>query len=215
MILAITARNIWKGHLMTAVRRSSSSGHFLVILAFVVVSVIAVLGAAYFFWQQQQEQATRKELMSQVNELNTKVGQLQASPTSSALPTSVPSASPSPSQVPTPAPSPILTGTIQGKLSYPSEMLPKQSICAVNQATTLEICSEEYEGNTYKITVPAGTYQVYARVIGQPNGSKAYYSEFVTCGLKYGCPSHKPIDVVVKAGETVQNIDPGDWYAGQ
>jgi len=41
---------------------------------------------------------------------------------------------------------------------------------------------------------------------------KAYYSEFVTCGLSVNCPSHKPIPVAVKTGETVNDIDPQDWY---
>jgi hypothetical protein len=55
-----------------------------------------------------------------------------------------------------------------------------------------------------------GSYYVYAQLPGDPY--KAYYDEFVTCGLKFGCPSHKPIEVVVKAGVNLTAINPHDWY---
>jgi len=44
------------------------------------------------------------------------------------------------------------------------------------------------------------------------NGYKAYYSEFVTCGLSVDCASHEPIIVEVKSGQTTDGVNPQDWY---
>ena len=61
------------------------------------------------------------------------------------------------------------------------------------------------------IKVPVGEYHVYAQV---PTGNayKAYYSKFVTCGLKAECPSHSPISISVKKDTTTTGINPRDWY---
>lgn len=111
-------------------------------------------------------------------------------------------------------------GTIQGTLGYPSEGVPAEiEVCAQNTQTQAVQCTgQTKEGGkaAYKIAVPAGTYVVYAKFPENSNmfkGYKAYYSEFVTCGLKAECQSHKPIEVKVAAGQTVSNIDPNDWYA--
>jgi hypothetical protein len=116
--------------------------------------------------------------------------------------------------------------TITGSLSYPTDAgLPKMIVCAeaVNAATIH--CTDKRIPNrrsgkmTYKLTVPAGTYYVFATVVNGETlgegfqGYKAYYSEFVTCGLSVNCPSHAPIKVTLRAGQTSANIDPGDWYA--
>lgn len=111
-----------------------------------------------------------------------------------------------------------LDGVITGSLAYPSEGIPENmKVCAVEQTSQAETCTneqiksqEEPYGVSYKIQVPAGTYLVYAQLDDQP--PKAYYSEFVTCGLMAECPSHEPIPVEVKPGETVNNVDPHDWY---
>jgi hypothetical protein len=114
------------------------------------------------------------------------------------------------------------TGTLTGSLSYPSEGIPKSmKVCALNLTTSQEYCtSEQIKGGKdeflygigYKLEVPPGEYHVYAFLTGQPE-VKAYYSEFVTCGLKYDCPSHQPIKVTVKGGQITKKVDPGDWYA--
>ncbi len=120
-----------------------------------------------------------------------------------------------------------LNGTIEGSLNYPSEFIPPLEVCAENISTKEEFCSYERIGDEkymygigYKLEVPEGDYQVFARLY-QPEenmdemiGYKAYYSEFVTCGLEYDCPSHNPNVVKVTSGETVSDIDPHDWYAG-
>jgi len=118
----------------------------------------------------------------------------------------------------TPEPTPVSsTATISGSLSFPSETIPPMSVCAENLETSEEICtSERIEDERftfrvgYKLTVPPGSYHVYASI---PNDSyRAYYNQFVVCGLSIDCPSHQPITVNVAAGETVTGIDPQDWY---
>jgi len=66
-------------------------------------------------------------------------------------------------------------------------------------------------GEGYLLEAPIGQYRVYANT-NDILFYKAYYSEFVTCGLSVNCTSHKPIVVEVKKGETTKNIDPQDWY---
>jgi hypothetical protein len=44
-------------------------------------------------------------------------------------------------------------------------------------------------------------------------GMPGAYSSFVLCGLQASCVDHSLIPVTVLAGQTVQNIDPADWYA--
>lgn len=41
---------------------------------------------------------------------------------------------------------------------------------------------------------------------------RAYYSDFVICGLDAKCRSHKPIVVEVTAGAAVKSVHPQDWY---
>lgn len=118
------------------------------------------------------------------------------------------------------------TGTITGALSYPTDAgLPKMIVCAEAvdagsiHCTDRRIPHRRSGKMTYKLTVPAGTYYVFATLVNgeEPaddvRGYKAYYSEFVTCGLSVNCPSHTPIKVTLRAGQTVARIDPGDWYA--
>ena len=117
------------------------------------------------------------------------------------------------------------TGTITGALSYPTDAgLPNMIVCAEPVDSKSIHCTDKRVVNrrsgrvTYKLTVPAGTYYVFATVVnGEDSGEgfrgyKAYYSEFVKCGLSVDCPSHAPIKVTLRAGQTLANIDPGDWY---
>lgn len=127
--------------------------------------------------------------------------------------------SPSPISTITPSPTPIpQTGTIEGSMSFPGEGIAEYiEICAENQSTKEVFCTSEHIQNQkytygigYMLDVPAGTYLVYAL---DPNANyQAYYSEFVTCGLSVDCSSHEPILVEVKAGETISEVDPQDWY---
>lgn len=103
-------------------------------------------------------------------------------------------------------------GIITGGLSYPSEGLPKDlQVCAQNNKTKEVVCTQKDISfdETYALSVSAGEYLVFA----QSGKMKAFYSEFVTCGLDVvKCKTHTPIIVKVTAGEKLENINPSDWY---
>jgi hypothetical protein len=119
------------------------------------------------------------------------------------------------------------SGVIEGSLSYPSEFIPPDmTICAENLATKKiysthkHLKGKKYQYKVgYKLTLPPGDYHVFAQLpdpaqygAGFPKDYRAYYSEFVKCGMSVDCKSHAPIVVKVKSGETVSGIDPQDWY---
>jgi hypothetical protein len=114
---------------------------------------------------------------------------------------------------------------ITGELSYPSDFdFPQMIVCAEAVNSKSLHCTDRRLRNrrsgkfTYKLRVPAGSYYVFATVVNglEPvedmRGYKAYYSEFVKCGLKVDCLSHAPVKVTVRAGQTLTGINPGDWY---
>ncbi len=111
------------------------------------------------------------------------------------------------------------SGLIEGALGYPGEEIPgDMKVCAENLVTKQHYCtathieSKRYRsGLGYWIEVPEGWYHVFATTASL-KGHRAYYSEFVTCGLRASCPSHAPIVVTVVAGQTVSGVDPQDWY---
>ena len=119
------------------------------------------------------------------------------------------------------------TGVIEGSLSYPSEFIPPDmTVCAENLATkkiystNKHLKAKKYQYKVgYKLEVPPGDYHVYAYLpdpakygASYSKDYRAYYSEFVKCGMTENCPSHEPVVVKVKSGETVSGIDPQDWY---
>jgi len=117
-------------------------------------------------------------------------------------------------------------GTISGSLSYPSESLPALGVCAKSVTGEEMFCTyqmipdQQYKyGYGYEIDVPPDTYNVFAHLVDDANAlsgytdeERAYYSEFVTCGLLFDCPSHAPIQVTVGRNAHLQDIDPADWY---
>jgi len=113
----------------------------------------------------------------------------------------------------------IRTGVIEGSLGYPSESIPEEmEVCAEDILTKKQYCTKKHIqdkkytfGVGYKLEVPVGDYYVFA-ILPSWGNYKAYYSEFVTCGLKIDCLSHEPIIVKVRANETIENINPIDWY---
>ncbi|HEX6624532.1 MAG TPA: hypothetical protein VF064_12535, partial [Pyrinomonadaceae bacterium] len=117
------------------------------------------------------------------------------------------------------------TGVITGALSYPSDFdFPRMIVCAEAMDSRSIHCTDKRTTNrrsrkvTYRLSVPAGSYYVFATIVNGEaptadyRGYKAYYSEFVVCGLSVNCPSHAPVKVTVRAGRTSTGIDPGDWY---
>ncbi len=112
---------------------------------------------------------------------------------------------------PTPGPT---TGIIQGALSYPSEGIPADMQVCAETLQNQQVKCVQGQNSAYSLELMPGSYYVYAYLSGNPN-FKAYYSEFVTCGLMAECPSHAPIEVAVAAEDNILDIDPGDWYNTQ
>jgi hypothetical protein len=117
------------------------------------------------------------------------------------------------------------TGSLSGNLSYPSEFIPPLRVVATDVLTDqyyyVDTLKDQF---TYSIdNLPPGTYHVIAYYTpldvhtGQPGPSTlaAGYSQSVLCGLTVDCSDHSLIDVVVEPGQTVTDIDPGDWYASE
>jgi hypothetical protein len=118
-------------------------------------------------------------------------------------------------------------GVIEGSLSYPGEYIPDDMTISAENLATKEIYSthqhlmaKKYQYKVgFKLAVPPGDYHVYAYLpdpgrhgAEYAKDYRAYYSEFVKCGMSVNCKSHAPITVKVKSGETVRGIDPQDWY---
>lgn len=134
--------------------------------------------------------------------------------------TQEPEASSDPVLQPTPAEEKL--GMIEGSISFPSEGIPDDLIVCAETIEGIQIkCTNERINDPkytyrvgYKMELPVGKYYVYSQLPSRGDNYKAYYNEFVTCGLSINCTSHKNIVVEVKAGETTNYIDPHDWYNG-
>lgn len=119
----------------------------------------------------------------------------------------------------TPTPLPEEKGFVEGSLSFPSEVIPKDmKVCTEALDGRTIVCTESQikdskytYGVGYKLETPIGKYYVYATT-NDRLFYKAYYSEYVTCGLSVNCTSHKPVVVEVKEDEITSNVDPQDWY---
>lgn len=116
------------------------------------------------------------------------------------------------------------TATISGTFSYPSDHIPSDlEVCAEGVDSKAQYCTARKimakTETRYELNVPPGRYHVFARHSDRQSASaenmdpdyRAYYSDFVTCGLNVNCPSHQPIAVEALAGKTV-TADPHDWY---
>jgi len=154
----------------------------------------------------------------QIASLQTQV--MQPTATCPACPTPEPTSAPLPptqTPVPTPVPTATLqaTGSVSGRLGYPSEMVPPLRVVAFNTLT-----GEYYWQNTvlnqtsYRFeALPVGTYHVLAYLIENPTRTfYAAYSNFVACGYLESCTDHTLVTVEVKAGMETTNVDPNDWY---
>ena len=109
------------------------------------------------------------------------------------------------------------TGSISGKLSYPSEGVPPLYVVAYNAADMSQyyyVATKQGE-LTYKIEnlPPDISYFVVAYVQTTTTISGGY-SKAVPCGLQVGCDDHSLIPIFLNSGAEFSNADPGDWYAG-
>ncbi|MDQ5951317.1 MAG: hypothetical protein QG639_594 [Patescibacteria group bacterium] len=168
-----------------------------------IILILTMAAMSFYIWQNEQDKATMR-------------AQLEAPvPT----PILVPSTVPETPTASTSAPIELLaaSGTISGSVSFPSETIPEMEVCAEDVESKQTFCTTEIledssysSGVGYKLEVPVGTYHVYAKLPNDPY--KAYYNEFVTCGLQASCTSHELIPVQVGLDQNVTQIDPQDWY---
>ncbi|MCB9136355.1 MAG: PD40 domain-containing protein [Anaerolineales bacterium] len=117
-----------------------------------------------------------------------------------------------PTVVVTEEPAPADTGTVDGKICYPSEVIPAMDAYFRNTQTgaltSLAIAETQ---NTYSLALPEGTYEAFAYTQnGELGGS---YSQAVLCGLGVECLDRTLVPFEVHPGETTENIDLCDWYA--
>jgi hypothetical protein len=119
---------------------------------------------------------------------------------------------------------PVQMGSIEGFTNYPSEYIPVQIVCAEPVSGGQEICTEAPAGDTeqlsppWSLQVPPGEYYISSHLkdpedIGSDLGDyRAYYTKYVTCGLRYECKDHTKIPIKVDEGMTVTGVAPYDWY---
>jgi len=105
------------------------------------------------------------------------------------------------------------SGTIRGRLGFPSEYIPPMLVVAFD-TTSQEYYTVETQGNQteYEMDLPPGTYHVLAYVQEEGSDFVGGYSHFVSCGLSVDCADHDLIDVVVVDGEVTEDVDPVDFY---
>lgn len=132
---------------------------------------------------------------------------------------------PQPTATPEATPTPTESGFIRGTMAYPSDGIPGGMVaCAENQETKETACTDgrnSWEARvSYTLKVPPGRYYVYGKLLpgGDDSaegmrGVRAYYTEFMKCGMGANCNSHKRIPLEVSAGESLTGITVGDWWA--
>ncbi|MEW5872551.1 MAG: carboxypeptidase-like regulatory domain-containing protein [Chloroflexota bacterium] len=114
---------------------------------------------------------------------------------------------------PDPVAPPVLSGSISGSLSFPSEGIPPLRVVAFNIGTGeyYFVTTVQNQGTYIIENLTAGVYHVVAYVL---DGSYAGgYSQAVPCGLSVNCADHSLIDVTVNPDQETTNINPADWYA--
>jgi len=133
-----------------------------------------------------------------------------------------------PSSAPSGSSSPAPSGSIAGNIYFPADRLPPLAIYAVatdgSRYYTVEVI--QYQTHYSMVGLRPGVYHVFATIRPtQVTGASATrtqsaarfggaYTKFVTCGLDVSCTDHSLIDVHVLARETVQKVEPSDWYVG-
>lgn len=118
-------------------------------------------------------------------------------------------------------------GTVTGNVTYPSSGIPtKVKVFAedtktskIYEATVTFVAGTSADmaaSATYSVSVPAGSYYIYGTLadFNDQNGTpwKAYYNQFVVCGMAASCKDATKVVVNVTAATAVPNITIGDWY---
>lgn len=134
-----------------------------------------------------------------------------------AFPQSTPTIEVSPSQAitQTSEPQPV-TGSIRGKLGYPSEVIPELTIIAfLFGSDTYYSIDTEFNQTEYQLdNLAEGNYHVVAYTRGSdsfPAGLSGSFTQAVQCGMQESCTDHQLVDVVVRHAQTATNVDLVDW----
>lgn len=106
----------------------------------------------------------------------------------------------------------VATGTMTGKAVYPSEAYPDDfKVCALNSTTKKEIvCDATIIKGKYSFDLTPGEYFIVAKT----DVMEGYYDAYMKSGMKSDICEAKniPLAVTVTAGNTVNDIDAGDFY---
>jgi Tol biopolymer transport system component len=116
---------------------------------------------------------------------------------------------------PTRTPEPVAsTGSVMGKICYPSEFIPSMTAYFQNNETgavsQLQITENQ---DSYAMELEPGDYVAYAYLVDQSISLGGMYSAAVACGLTAECTDHTILNFSVSPGESIEGIDICDWYA--
>lgn len=102
-------------------------------------------------------------------------------------------------------------GTVTGTLGKVDGTYVTDRVCAVDLKDEKRRCTELLDNSpSYAITLPVGSYWIYAEDDERHDGYRAYHSRHVGC--QGDCRDHSPLAVEVKAGE-IAEAHPKDWDA--
>jgi hypothetical protein len=107
----------------------------------------------------------------------------------------------------------VITGSISGTLTFPSESTPALQVVAFNQ-TTGNFVGVETQPNqqTFRLeNLEPGIYRLVAYLKDEPERGGGY-TKFVLCGMSVDCNDHSLIDIPVVAGQEAGGINLADWY---
>ena len=192
-------------------RRSTASVVTLTVLATVL---LLGLGGAIAWQFMKEDKKGGSETTRDGGNLNASTGGNTNDSSGGVVSTPTPTATPTPG-----------SGFIEGSMAYPSDGIPGVMVaCAENVETRATVvCSEKRDdwedGVHYSLKVPPGRYFVYGTLVegddsvGEMRGKKAYYTDYMKCGMGANCSAHRRIVVEVKADQVLNGIIVGDWWA--
>ena len=186
-----------------------------------VATVLLVSMAAILFYAMSEKKGGGGETNGGGREVETPSNRnVTATPSGTVIPTT-----PQPTATPEATPTPMESGFIKGVMAYPSDGIPGEMVaCAENLETKETACTnrrKSWEARvSYSLEVPPGRYYIYAKLLpgGDDSaegmrGMRAYYTEYMKCGMGENCNSHKRVPLEVGAGESLTGITVGDWWA--
>ncbi len=117
-----------------------------------------------------------------------------------------------------------ISGKISGTVIGDSNVSQYQQVCAENTSNkSLQYCiNVSAISQNYTLIVPAGTYQITARVLDKDNkvtlaNYKGFYTEYIKCGNDKPLSECDPklsntiVNIEIKAGQKASNINPIEW----